>query len=116
MDVANGLLGGARMPESWGRSDLLPLYKGKGDTRSCRSYRSVKLLEHGVNVIERISEERLRKNVKLDETQIGLVPGEGSTDAIFLVRQMMEKYEAAGKKLYLVFVNLEKTFDRVPRR
>ena len=63
MDVANGLLGGARMPESWRRSDLLPLHKGKGDTRSCSSYRSVKLLEHAMKVIEKFFEQRLRKNV-----------------------------------------------------
>ena len=82
MDVANGLLGGARMPESWRRSDLLPLYKRKGDLiRSCGSYRSVKL-------IERIYEECLRKNVKLDEMQIEFVPGKDTTDAIFLVHQM----------------------------
>ena len=36
------------MLESWRRSDLLPLYIGKGDTRSCGSYRSVELLEHGM--------------------------------------------------------------------
>ena len=54
MDVANGLLDDARLPESWKRSDLLPLYKGKGDTSSCRSSRRVKLLEHEMKVIERI--------------------------------------------------------------
>ena len=67
-------------------------------------------------MIERIFEERLRKNVKLDEIQMKFVPGKGATDAIFSVREMVEKYEAAGKKLYLVFVDLEKAFDRVPRK
>ena len=67
-------------------------------------------------MIERIFEERLRKNVKLDKMQMRFVRGKGTTDAIFSVRQMMKKYEAAGKKLYLVFVDLEKAFDRVPRK
>ena len=81
-DVTNGLLGGARMPKIW-RSDLLLLYKGKGDTGSCGSYRSVKLLKHGIKVVERIFEERLKKNVKLDEMQMGFVPGKSTTDAFF---------------------------------
>ena len=38
----------------------------------------------------------------------------GTTDAIFTVRQMQEKYGCKGKKLYFAFVDLEKAFDRVP--
>ena len=49
--VANDMLKGSGMPESWRRSDLTPIYKGKGDTRSCGNYRSIKLLEHGMKVI-----------------------------------------------------------------
>jgi len=36
-------------------------------------------------------------------------------DAIFIVRQMQEKFTAKRKKLYFGFVDLEKAFDRVPR-
>ena len=39
----------------------------------------------------------------------------GTIDAIFSVSQMMEKYEAAGKQFFIVFVDMEKSFDRVPR-
>ena len=45
--------------------------------------------------------------------QFGFMPGKGTTDAIFIVRQMQEKY--IKKKLYFAFVDLEKAFDRVPR-
>ena len=43
------------------------------------------------------------------------MPGKETTDAIFTVRQMQEKYECKGKKLYFAIVDLEKAFDRVPR-
>ena len=36
------------------------------------------------------------------------------TDAIFVVRQLQEKYLAANKRLHMAFVDLEKAFDRVP--
>ena len=40
----------------------------------------------------------------------------GTTDAIFVVRQLQEKYLAANKRLYMAFVDLEKVFDPVPRK
>jgi len=40
--------------------------------------------------------------------QFGLMPGKGTTDAIFTVQQMHEKYGCKGKKLYFAFVDLEK--------
>jgi len=43
------------------------------------------------------------------------MPGKGTRDTIFAVRQMQEKYGCKGKKLYFAFVDLEKAFDRVPR-
>ena len=53
-EVANNMLEGNKMPESWRKSDLIPIFKGKGDVRSRGNYRSIKLLEHGMKVIERI--------------------------------------------------------------
>ena len=52
----------------------------------------------------------------MDDSQFGFVPGRGTTDAIFVVRQLQEKYLAANKRLYMAFVDLEKAFDRVPRK
>jgi len=45
--------------------------------------------------------------------QFGFKKGKGTTNAIFIVRQMQEKFRAKGKKLCFGFVDLEKAFDRV---
>ena len=41
--------------------------------------------------------------------------GKGTTDAIFIMRQVQEKHQAKNQKLYYACVHLEKAFDRVPR-
>jgi len=51
----------------------------------------------------------------IDDMQFGFMKGKGTTDTIFIVRQMQEKFRANGKKLYFGFVDLEKAFERVPR-
>ena len=65
----------------------MPVYKGKGDTRVCGWYRGVKLLEHGLKVMERVVEKRLRKIVHINDMQCGFMPGKGTVDAIFMVRR-----------------------------
>ena len=52
----------------------------------------------------------------IDDMQFGFMKGEGNTDAIFMARQMQENFRVKGKKLYFDFVDLEKAFDRVPRK
>ena len=47
--------------------------------------------------------------------QFGFMKGKGTTDAIFMARQMQENFRVKGKKLYFGFVDLEQAFDRVPR-
>jgi len=81
----------------------------------CGSYRGIKLLEHAMKVVERTFKQRIRQHIDIDDMQFRFMKGKETTDAIFIVRQMQEKYRAKGKKLYFAFVDLEKAFDRVPR-
>ena len=52
--------------------------------------------------------------MSIDNMQFGFMPGKGTTEAIFIMRQVQEKHQAK-KKLYYAFVDLEKAFDRVTR-
>ena len=93
------------MPESWTKSTVVPLYKGKGNVLECGNYHTIKLLKHGMQVVEHVFEKRLRKMVEIREEQYGFVAGKGTTDEIFILRQLQEKYFGNNKELYLVFVN-----------
>ena len=64
--------------------------------------------------LERVVEGFIRQRVVINDMQCGFMQGRGTTDAIFILRQLQEKHLVAGKSLYLASIDLEKVFDRVP--
>ena len=58
--------------------------------------------------IERVIEKIIRERISIDDMQFGFMPGRGTTDAIFILRQLQEKHLAKKKKLYFAFVDFEK--------
>ncbi|KAK3560749.1 hypothetical protein QTP86_016542, partial [Hemibagrus guttatus] len=111
----NRVLESERMPEEWRRSVLVPIFKNKGDVQSCINYRGIKLTSHTMKLWERVVEARLRKVVEICEQQYGFMPRKSTTDAIFALRILMEKYRDGQREFHCVFVYLEKAYDRVPR-
>ena len=103
------------MPDEWRRSILVPLYKGKGDIKECENYRGIKLMNCTMKLWERIIEARIRKEVTIAEQQFGLLPRRSTTDAIFCLRMLLEKWTEGQKAVHCAFIDLEKAYDRVPR-
>ena len=104
-----------RMPEEWRDSFLIPIFKDNGDVQSCSNYRGIKLISHSMKLWERVVERRLRSELTFSEQQYGFMPGKSTTDALFALRVLMEKYREGQKELHCVFVDLEKAYDKVPR-
>ena len=90
-------------------------FKNKGDATKRGNYRWFKLLEHMMKVSERVIEQNIRELVDIDAMQFGFIPGKGSMDAIFIARQLQERYLEKKKKLSFASVDLEKAFDLVSR-
>ena len=51
-----------------------------------------------MKVLERVVEKRVRDSINLDDMQLGFRPGRGTTDAIFIARQVQEKYLTKRKR------------------
>jgi len=85
--------------EDWKSSVVLAIFKGKGNSVECGSYRGIKLLEDAMEVVGRIFQHRIWQQIRTDDMQCGFMKGKGNTDNIFIVRQM-QKFRAKGKKLY----------------
>ncbi|KAK3541095.1 hypothetical protein QTP86_013354 [Hemibagrus guttatus] len=111
----NRVLESERMPEEWRRSVLVPIFKNKGDVQNCSNYRGIKLMSHTMKPWERVVQARLRKVVEICEQQYGFMPRKSTTDAIFALRILMEKYSHGQRELHCLFVDLEKAYDWVPR-
>ena len=70
-----------------------------------------------MKMLEHVKEGLIRQRVEIKEMQCGFMLGCGTTDAIFIVRQLQEKHLIAKKPLYMAFVYYvyleKKAFDCV---
>jgi hypothetical protein len=103
-----------KMPDEWKRSTLVLIFKNKGDIQSCTNYQGIKLMSHTMKLWERVIEHCLRGMTHITINQFGFMPERSTMEAIFLIRQVIERYKEQ-KDLHMVFIDLEKAYDNIPR-
>ncbi|KAI8431530.1 hypothetical protein MSG28_016030 [Choristoneura fumiferana] len=101
-----------KIPASWRLSYLCPLFK---NVAQCNNYRGIKLMSHTLKLWERVIGARLTALTKPTANQFGFTTGRSTIEAIQTIRILMEKHRVNKENLYLVFIDLEKAFDKVPR-
>ena len=74
------------------------------------------MLEQVTKIIGKVLDSVIGSQDNINSTQFGFMPGRGTTDPIFILNQLQEKHLGKHKPLYFTFADLEKGFDRVPRK
>ena len=111
-DLMNTIVCEGKVPADLSDSIIDSLFKGKGDALDQTNYCALKLTNHVLKVIERVVKKIIRETVNIGEMQFGFCQSRGTTDAIFILRQLQEKHLTKRRKLYMAFVNLEKAFKK----
>ena len=107
------------LPCSW-EVGLLSILPKKGDLSLPGNYRGIMMLEVGYKIIGHILLARLniiKEDAKhLDhEAQCGFRNGRGCTDGTFTVKSLVTKRREHNQETWILFLDLVKAFDTVPR-
>ena len=103
-------------PGEWSRGILTTVPK-KGDLSKCSNWRGITLLSVPSKILGNILIERIRKVVdkELRKEQAGFRQGKGTSDQIFILRNIIEQSVEWQAPLYLNFIDFEKAFDSIHR-
>ena len=101
-------------PTPWTQSLIITLPK-KGNLQLCQNYRTISLIGHSSKVMLKVVLNRLKPQAEeiIAEEQAGFKAGRRTTEQIFNLRILCEKYLQHQLNLYHAFTDFKKAFDRV---
>ncbi len=106
------------IPKEWRQSRINMLFKG-GKTESVGNYRGINIASNVGKLFTRVITGRLEKDVEqrelLGDIQFGFRKDKRTTDALFILSQIIERQKRKGKKIALAFLDIRKAYDRVDR-
>ena len=105
-----------KIPKKWTKGLICKIPK-KGNIQDCSNWRGVTLLPLASKVISRILVNRIQAGVDkaLRKEQAGFRKGRGTTEQIFILRNILEQANEWNSPVYIHFIDFEKAFDSVHR-
>ena len=112
--ICNKIWQTGEWPTPWAQSLIITLPK-KGNLQLCQNYRTNSPISHPSKVMLRILPSRLKPQAEviIKEEQACFREGRSTTEQIFNLRMLCEKYLQHQQNLFHVFVDFRKVFTRV---
>ena len=105
-----------KMPDVWKVGLNVPLFK-KDDKMKCENYHRITLLNVAYKILSSIILERLKEYLEeILEYQCTFRPQRGTTDQIFIVRQILEKFYAHDIDLHHLLIDFKKSSDSINQK
>ena len=113
MAICNKIWQTGEWPTPWTQSLVITLPK-EGNLQQCQNYHTITLISHPSKVTLKIMLNRLKPQVEkiIVKEQAGFRAGRSTTEQIFNLRILCEKYLQHQQDLYHFFIDI-KVFDRV---
>ncbi|GFR85983.1 RNA-directed DNA polymerase from mobile element jockey-like [Elysia marginata] len=112
--MLNTIYDTGEIPKEMLQSIFITLPK-KQDATDCEQHRTISFMSHMSKVLLRIIMKRIRNKVykEISDNQCGFIEGKGTANAIYILRQIIERTLEVNKDLYVCFIDYTKAFDRV---
>lgn len=112
--LCNKIYDGGELPEDMQKSIFVTIPK-KNKATECSDFRTISLMSHVTKLLLRILLTRIKKkiNAEVNEEQFGFRKESGTREAIFTIRNIIERYIEKKKTIYICFIDYAKAFDRV---
>ena len=113
LDICNKIWVTGIWPSDWTKSMIISLHK-KGSKQKCEYYRIIILISHSSKMLKIIL-NRLKHYTEdfISEEQAVFRTGRSTSEQIFNLRVISEKYSQHSKPLYQVFIDFKKVVDRI---
>ena len=119
VSIYNKLFENAQYPDSWALGYIIPIFKG-GNSKSAKNYRGITINNILAKIYSQILLNRLtawtEKDNKISNCQFGYQKGKSTVDCIFILHSIIAKTLSSGQKLYTVFIDYEKCYDKINRQ
>ena len=114
----NRMFSSSEYPRAWGEGIIAPVFK-KGDPNEASNYRGITL----ISVLAKINSQLLLNRLtswtenyeKITNNQFGFQKGKSVQDCIYILHAVISRVLNKGQKLYCIFIDYEKCFDKIDR-
>ena len=113
------ILVSGKTPNEWSIGMIKPIYKQKGSCYDLNNYRGITILSCFGKLFTSVINNRLveyfDENTTIGPEQAGFREGHSTVDHVFILHCIIRFFLAKKKRLYCLFIDYEKAFDRVEK-